>query len=164
MKTRAVLFDRDGVLNVDHDFVCSPDRFEFIEDAAEAVKWLNDQGILAIVVTNQSGIARGLFTQQEYWDFEKWMSEEFLRHGARIDGSYHCPHHPAISGPCECRKPSPGMVWRALADFKLTPSEAILIGDKERDTQAGEAAGVKGFLFKGGSLLKAVKSAVESMG
>lgn len=157
---RAVLFDRDGVLNVDHDFVCSPDRFEFIEGAPEAIKWLNARGILAIVVTNQSGIARGKFTQREYDSFEKWFVEEFARHGAKIDATYHCPHHPSITGNCDCRKPEPGMIIQALLDYQLLPGEAIIIGDKARDVQAGEAAGVRGILFEGGSLLKAVQAAI----
>ena len=164
---RAVLLDRDGVLNVDHHYVNSPDRFQWIEGAPEAVHWLNEQGILVIVVTNQSGIGRGLYSMDAFERFSAWMDSLLAERGARIDAVYVCPHHPTDALPpylvdCECRKPKPGMILQALREHDLRAEEAILIGDKDRDVAAAEAAGVKGIKYTEGNLLDLVQSALAA--
>jgi D-glycero-D-manno-heptose 1,7-bisphosphate phosphatase len=158
----AVLFDRDGVLNEDRGYISRPDQFAWMPGAIEAVKWLNDTGRLVIVVTNQSGIARGIYTEDEYLGFERWIADRLAENGAHVDGWYHCPHHPtagagALTTECDCRKPAPGMVRRALAEWDLRPERCVLIGDKESDIEAAEAAGVRGVLFAGGDLLAVVR-------
>lgn len=163
---RAVLLDRDGVLNVDYHYVCSPEQFDWIDGAPEAIRWLNDHDILALVVTNQSGIARGKFSQEDFGRFMEWMQTQLAEYGARLDGIYVCPHHPTDGVgdylvDCTCRKPKPGLVLQALAEHHLQPGEAILVGDKPRDIEAAEAAGVEGLLFEGGNLLSFLQSRIK---
>lgn len=164
---RAVLLDRDGVLNVDHVYVATEDRFDWVEGAREAVKLLNDRGILAIVITNQSGIARGIFSMAQFDDFMALMQSQLREIDAHLDDVYVCPHHPTegkdeYRRDCDCRKPKPGLIVKALAAHGLQPSEAIMIGDKPRDAMAAEAAGVKGLTFTGGNLLEFVKQALAA--
>lgn len=166
---KAVFFDRDGVLNIDNVFVFSPERFEMMPGAAQTIRTLNERGILALVVTNQSGIGRGIVTEDEYLAFETWVEGQFAAKGARIDRTYYCPHHPehALGDykiDCDCRKPKPGMICRAMAEFGLDPGEAIMIGDHERDIRAAEAAGVRALLFKGGRLDEFVRDLISLSG
>lgn len=160
--------DRDGVLNIDHDYVYRPEEFDWMPDAIEAVRWLNEHGFRTAVVTNQSGIGRGHYTEDEFHFLMKWVQRTLEEHGARLDTYYFCPHHPVMAKPpyrqeCPCRKPNPGMLLQGLRDLDGDPRRSFLIGDKPTDIQAAEAAGVKGFLYKGGSLLTAVRSAVETL-
>lgn len=166
-KKPAVFLDRDGVLNVDYGYVHRPEDFTWVDGAPEAVKWLNDQGYLVIVITNQAGIARGYYTEEEFLRFTDWMNEELRREGAHVDATYFCPHHPAEGyAPyhieCECRKPAPGLVRRALVEWPVNPEESIMIGDQEKDLLAASTAGIRGALFKGGNLLEFVRSLLES--
>lgn len=164
----AVFLDRDGVLNVDHGHVASADRFEWVDGAPEAVKLINDSGALAIVVTNQAGIAKGLYTESGYRDFEAWIDARLAEHGAHLDATYHCPHHPQGIGDlgmvCDCRKPSPGMLQEAIREFGIDPDRAVLIGDRSRDIVAAEAAGVRGVLFEGGDLRHTVARLLDEIG
>ena len=164
---RAIFFDRDGVLNEEVGYLWEIEKFKWVDGAREAIKFCNERGLLAIVVTNQGGIARGLYMAREVDALHNFMQEELARLGAHIDAFYYCPHHPEgvveeFSVACECRKPKPGLILRACQDFKINPSEAILFGDSERDIKAAEAAGLRaGIFFAGGNLLEVVRHHVE---
>ena len=164
---RAIFFDRDGVLNEEVGYLWQVEKFKWVDGAREAIKFCNERGLLTIVVTNQSGIARGLYTAREIEILHAFMQRELAQLGAHIDRFYYCPHHPEgvveeFSVACECRKPKPGMILRACEDFGIKPSEAILFGDTDRDVKAAEAAGLRaGILFAGGNLLEAIRKNLE---
>ena len=164
---RAIFFDRDGVLNEEVGYLWEIEKFKWVNGAREAIKFCNERGLPAIVVTNQGGIARGLYTARHVDALHAFMQEELARLGAHIDAFYYCPHHPEgiveeFSVACECRKPKPGLILRACQDFKINPSEAILFGDSDRDIKAAEAAGLRaGIFFAGGNLLEVVRHHVE---
>jgi len=154
----AVIFDRDGVLNVDHGYVGDVSRFEWIVGAREAVLRVNRAGLLAIVATNQSGVARGLFDEAAVERLHGYIQDELAAAGAHIDAFYTCPFlagapvaryahrdHPD-------RKPNPGMILRAIADWSIDPARAVMIGDKASDMEAARRGGVIGVLFPGGDL------------
>lgn len=158
----AVFFDRDGTLNVDKDYLYRIEEFEWMEDAPQAIRWANQKGFLVIVVTNQSGVARGYFTEDDVLRLHEWMNEDLARAGAHIDAFYYCPHLPngrvdAYAKECNCRKPKPGLIERACVDFDIDKEASIMIGDKPRDVECAEAAGVRGALYEGGSLLQLLK-------
>ena len=159
---RAIFFDRDGVLNEEVGYLYEVEKFKWIDGAREAIKFCNERGILAVVVTNQSGIARGFYTAQNVDALHDFMQKNLAQVGAHIDGFYYCPHHPDFSGECDCRKPKPGLILRACDDFKINPAEAILFGDSRRDIEAAQAANLRaGIFFKGGNLFDAVKNFFE---
>ena len=161
---RAIFFDRDGVLNEEVGYLWEIEKFKWIDGAREAIKFCNERGLLAIVVTNQSGIARGLYTSREVDALHNFMQKSLAEFGAHIDGFYYCPHHPDFSGECDCRKPKPGLILRACEDFKINPAQSILFGDSARDLEAAQAAGLRaGILFTGGNLFEVVKAAVEKL-
>jgi D-glycero-D-manno-heptose 1,7-bisphosphate phosphatase len=153
-KNGAVIFDRDGVLNLDVGFAHRPDQIVWTEGAAEAVRAVNAAGLKALVATNQSGVARGYFDEARVVALHDWMTAELAAAGARIDGFVYCADHP--DAPSERRKPGPGMVLELIAAFDLDPARTVLIGDQARDLEAARAAGIEGVLFAGGSLLEAV--------
>lgn len=159
----AVFFDRDGVLNVDKEYVYRKEDYVWMPGAIEAVKHFNDNGYHVFVVTNQSGVARGYYTEEAVRELHRWMNGELARHGAHIDAFYYCPHHPdhgddAYRQLCACRKPEPGLILQALAEWNVDKEKSLLIGDKESDVAAAEAAGVQGHLFTGGSVLELARS------
>lgn len=164
---RAVFFDRDGVLNVDFGYVIEPSRLAWRPSAPEAVKLLNEQGVLVFVVTNQSGVARGLFGEADVGAFHAHMQAELARLGARIDAFRYCPHHPEGAVPafrrtCVCRKPAAGMVRDLLREYALEPALCHLFGDKPSDLEAAAAAGVSATLVKREDrLLDLVRTALE---
>ncbi len=144
MTNKAVFLDRDGVINVDHGYVYRKEDFEFVDGIFEACRRFQDQDYLLIVVTNQSGIARGMYTEEQFQELTEWMLERFRDQGVDIAKVYHCPHHPDF-GPtkdrhCNCRKPKPEMIKRGLREFQLEPANCIMIGDKVSDMKAAEAA------------------------
>lgn len=144
---RAAFLDRDGVINVDHGYVHRIDQFELIPGVTTALKRLQQAGMRLIVVTNQSGIARGLYGESDYQRLTDHMRSLLLREGIQLDSVYHCPHLPdaaldAYRRECDCRKPMPGMILRGLADFGIDPARSLLFGDKPSDIQAGRAAGI----------------------
>ena len=160
------LLDRDGVLNADKEYLHKPEDVEWISGSRESIAWLNRQGFQVVVVTNQSGVARGYFTEEAVRKLHAWMDAEVKKSGGKIAAFYYCPHLPGASVTqydmeCECRKPKPGMVLKALKDFGVLPCNAFLVGDRPRDIEAAEAAGVKGYLYTGGSLLEFIKSIVH---
>jgi len=166
---RAIFFDRDGVLNEEVGYLWEIEKFKWVDGAREAVKFCNERGLLAIVVTNQGGIARGLYTAREVDALHNFMQEELAQLGAHLDAFYYCPHHPEgviaeFSGVCDCRKPKPGLILRACKDFGVNPSQAILFGDSDRDVKAAEAAGLRaGIFFTGGNLFEVVRRHVEGV-
>ena len=159
---RAIFFDRDGVLNEEVGYLYEIEKFKWIDGARDAIKFCNERGILAVVVTNQSGIARGFYTAQNVDALHDFMQKNLAEVDAHIDGFYYCPHHPDFSGECDCRKPKPGLILRACDDFKINPAEAILFGDSRRDIEAAQAANLRaGIFFEGGNLFDAVKNFFE---
>lgn len=154
---KLALLDRDGVLNVDVGYACRPDQIQWIPGALAALARLRNQGIQVAVVTNQSGVARGMYTESDVEALHAWMGEQASGSGGRIDAFYSCPFHPEAEivvyrRQHPDRKPAPGMIYRALKDFDVQPDEAFLIGDRDSDIAAARAAGVEGHLFAGGSL------------
>lgn len=153
----AVFFDRDGVLNVDRDFVYKVADLEWIDGAMDAVRWCNAQGYWVFVVTNQSGIARGYYSEADMHIFHQHMQDCLSIQSAHIDAFSHCPHHPQGTVPrytqdCACRKPKAGMIRELLASWPVDVGHSLLVGDSPRDLQAAQAAGIKAALFSGGNL------------
>ncbi|MFA6075345.1 MAG: D-glycero-beta-D-manno-heptose 1,7-bisphosphate 7-phosphatase [Negativicutes bacterium] len=150
---RAVFFDRDGVLNVDHGYVYKPDDWQWTPGAIEAIKWCNDNNFLVVVVTNQSGVARGYYTETDVVSLHDWVNEDLRKHNARIDAFYYCPHYPDAKNleyakECACRKPQPGMLLQAIARFDIDADSSIMFGDKPSDIEAATAAGIRGVLVE----------------
>lgn len=159
--------DRDGVLNVDKGHVHTPDEFEWVPGAPEAVRMLNDAGFLVVVVTNQSGIGRGWYGEAEFHALMHWVNAQLAEAGAHVDAVYYCPHHPTealgeYKVQCECRKPNPGMLLRAIKEWQPDLEHSFLIGDSQSDMQAANAAGVLGVLYQGGDLRPVVAAAIAT--
>lgn len=157
-RSKAVFFDRDGTLNVDTGYLHDKADFVWIEGAIEAIKRCRQAGFLVIVVTNQSGVARGYYTERDVNELHEWMNYELAQYGTRIDRFYYCPHHPvatvaAYQKNCHCRKPHTGMIDAACADFNIDRNRSWLVGDRPTDMQTAEAAGLRGILYASGSLL-----------
>ncbi|MDO9474398.1 MAG: HAD family hydrolase [Caulobacter sp.] len=154
----AVIFDRDGVLNVDTGYCFDPDKLAWMPGAMDAVARVNRAGAVAVITTNQSGIGRGYYTEDQMHAFHAEMLRQLAAQGARIDKIYFAPHHEDAPearyrvADHPDRKPNPGMLLKALADFAVPPSHAIMIGDKESDMEAARRAGVAGFFYRGGDL------------
>ena len=140
---KALFLDRDGVINVEKDYLYKIEDFEFINGIFELCRYYQKLGYLIIVVTNQSGIARKYYNSEDFEKLTLWMKDRFLSENIKIRDVYFCPHHPEISGDCRCRKPNPGMLIDAKKDFDIDLSKSIIIGDKERDVMAGVNAGLK---------------------
>jgi D-glycero-D-manno-heptose 1,7-bisphosphate phosphatase len=144
---RAVFLDRDGVLNRDRGDVSRPEDFEWMPGVMHALRALRRAGWALVVATNQPGIARGLYGPAEFDNLTAWMHSELARHGITLDAVYHCPHLAdaplaAWRRQCDCHKPSPGMLRRAVRDLGLHLPACVMIGDKPSDIRAGRAAGV----------------------
>lgn len=139
--TGAAFLDRDGTIIRDTEYLRDPEQVELLPGAARAIRRLNDAGIPVIVVTNQSGIARGLLTEQDYERVRMRVDKLIAAEGARIDASYHCPHHPDFSGPCECRKPGIKLYSDAARDHALDPAASWFVGDRIRDVSPGDHFG-----------------------
>lgn len=166
MKAKAVFFDRDGVLNVDVAYLYKISDLRWIEGARDTVAYLTKLGYKIFVVTNQSGIARGYYTVAQMQELHEHMLREIAACGGKIDKIYYCPHHKEgkiaeFTCDCQCRKPKPGMIKQAFAEYSLDKEKSFLIGDGARDVEAAEAAGIRGYLFKGGNLLEFVKGIVD---
>ena len=145
-KRRAVFVDRDGTINLEKEYLHTPDEFEFIPGAPEAIRILGEAGFLVIVVTNQSGVARGYYGEEDVLRLHRYMDELLAREGAKVDAYFYCPHHPDNGAgkyriECACRKPLPGMLLQAAAELGVNLSESWMIGDKMADIEAGSAAG-----------------------
>lgn len=142
---KAAFFDRDGTINVDVHYLHRPEDLRFIDGMPQFIKKWNDWGYKVIVVTNQAGIARGYYTEEDMRALHRYMNERLAEYGAHIDAFYFCPHHPDFTGPCHCRKPEPGMIEAAIREFDLDPAQCILFGDQPWDVEAANACGIKGY-------------------
>ncbi|HJP84516.1 MAG TPA: HAD family hydrolase [Gemmatimonadaceae bacterium] len=143
----AVFLDRDGTVIEDAHYIKSADQVRLLPGAAPAVKRLNDAGISVIVATNQSGIARGIFTVQDYETVRKRFEQLLAENGAHIDASYYCPHPPVDPPQCNCRKPGTMMFEQAISDFGLRAKEVAYIGDRWRDVVASKKLGGRGIMI-----------------
>lgn len=144
---KALFLDRDGIINVDHGYVYKIEDFEFMPNIFNVCKKASDKGYELIVITNQSGIARGKYSIAEFEKLTQWMKDKFTEKGIIIRDVYFCPHHPTkgineYADLCKCRKPEPGMIIKAAKEHKINLLESIFIGDKVSDIQAAQAAGI----------------------
>jgi len=151
-KRPAAFLDRDGVLNVDNGYVHRPEQLEWIVGAPEAVRLLNEAGYYVIVITNQSGVARGYFDEAAVRQFHAHMQDVLHGHGAHIDAFYYCPHHPEgtvkeLAVRCSCRKPNPGMLEQAAREWPIDLGRSFFIGDKDGDMAAAAAFNIRGIKF-----------------
>ncbi len=165
MANKAVFFDRDGTLNVDIHYLHRPEDFEWIPEAKEAIKYVNDHGYLAILVTNQSGVARGYYPESDVRLVYDWMNEQLAAVGAHLDALYYCPHHPTGTVPeytrvCTCRKPSPQLINDACVKYHIDKQQSYFVGDTDTDMKCAANAGIKAVRYQGGSLLQAIKSSI----
>ena len=146
--TSAVFLDRDGVINVDHGYVSTWERFEFLPGVPDALRTLQDAGYLLIVVSNQSGIGRGYYGEADVESLNQAVAQHLgSTVGVTLSEFYHCPHHPTeaegeFRRQCDCRKPAPGMIRQAVLDHGIDLKTSLLVGDKDSDIEAGRAAGV----------------------
>ena len=140
---KAVFLDRDGVVNEDFGYVGKIEDFKFKDGIFELLKLLQDLGYALFIVTNQSGIARGYYSKEDFLKLSEWMIEELKKRDLFIKDIEYCPHHPDITGECECRKPKPGMILNLAKKYNITLKDSILIGDKLSDIEAGKNVGIK---------------------
>lgn len=143
----AIFLDRDGTINIDHGYVSEIDDFIFIDGVIEALAELKKMGFALVLITNQSGIARGKFTEEQFLQLTEWMDWSLADRGVDLDGIYYCPHHPTegigeYQQQCECRKPMPGMLLAAQKELHIDMARSYIVGDKIDDLKAGIAAGV----------------------
>ena len=148
MKRPAVFIDRDGTISEEVGYVNHPSRYKVFPYSAEAVRLLNDAGWLAVLVTNQAGVARGYFTEDVIGAVHGSLEQELARGGARLDGVYYCAHHPSVGEPpyrldCDCRKPKPGLVRRAAADLDADLASSWMVGDRYSDVEMARNAGLR---------------------
>jgi D-glycero-D-manno-heptose 1,7-bisphosphate phosphatase len=151
----AVFTDRDGVINEEVEYLSDPGQLRLIPDAARAIRQLNLLAVPVIVITNQAGIARGYFSEAEVTAVHDRLAQLLDQEGARIDRFYYCPHHPSAGQPpyqanCECRKPNPGLLLQAAADFSLDLTRCYIVGDQFSDIEAGWRAGCQAILVQTG--------------
>lgn len=143
---RALFLDRDGILNVNHGYVHTPEATEWVPGVFDLTAAAHRAGHLLVVVTNQAGIARGYYTRAQFEAYTRWVHAQFAAAGAPLAATYYCPHHPAGIGAlgveCHCRKPQPGLLLRAAADFGIDLGASLLLGDSPSDIGAADAAGV----------------------
>jgi histidinol-phosphate phosphatase family protein len=143
----AVFLDRDGTVMEDAHYIKSPDQVRLIPGAAAAVKRINDAKVPVIVVTNQSGIGRGMFTVKDYEAVKNRFESLLAQDGAHVDASYYCPDHPSVTGPSRCRKPATKMFEDAIRDFDLDPVKVAYVGDRWRDVAASRKLGGRGIMI-----------------
>lgn len=157
---KAVFLDRDGVINFERGYTHRLEDFVILPDLIEVLQLLQQKGYLLIVVSNQSGIAKGLYKQSEVEILHKFMLDEFTKNGIKLSEIYYCVHHPDVSK-CICRKPDSLFVEKGLARFNIDAKKSYFIGDKERDTEAAEKAGVKGILIEANISLKTILNQIN---
>jgi D-glycero-D-manno-heptose 1,7-bisphosphate phosphatase len=148
VRNKAVFFDRDGIINIDKGYVSDSDDFEFVDGIHALIRHINSKKLQCIVVTNQSGIARGMYSVEQFKRLTQWMLDTLLSDAAIIDDVYFCPHHPSAGDTsntrkCICRKPQPGMLFFASVEHDIDLTQSIMIGDSERDIEAAIIANLK---------------------
>ena len=140
-KTKKIAFlDRDGVVNADLGYVHSVKKFNLCKGFVKGAKYLLSQNYELVIITNQAGIARGYYTQEDFIQFSNWIYSFLKKMGVTISSTYYCPHHPDFTGGCDCRKPKPQMIIDALNCYRVSPNDCLLIGDKNSDMEAGKSA------------------------
>jgi len=146
-KNKAVFLDRDGVLNREMgDYVCRFEDFHLL-DNFDTLKTLQDHGYLLLVATNQGGLAKGWYTEDELAKMHAHLIDTYQQNGVVINDIFYCPHHPDFTGECNCRKPKPGLLLQGIERYNLDPALSYFIGDRERDIEAATAAGITGILI-----------------
>jgi len=165
---KVAFLDRDGVINIDYGYVVIREQFKFSDGVFTACRLLRDLGYKLIVVTNQSGIARGYYSEQDFLDLNKWMCEQFTKQDVPLLDVFYCPHHPQAVIPhyrqiCRCRKPSPGLIEQACDKYPIDIEKSIMIGDRKSDMQAAQAGGVGKFylLSKEGVIQKGLEVSAQ---
>lgn len=142
MTTKALFLDRDGTINVEKHYLWRVEDFEFREGIFQLTGEYYTKGYLIFVITNQAGIARGKYTEEDLGVLHRWMTQQFRNRGILITEIAYCPHHPDVTGACECRKPRPGMILRLLEKYGVDAGASLLVGDKMSDIMAGLSAGI----------------------
>jgi D-glycero-D-manno-heptose 1,7-bisphosphate phosphatase len=155
MKRRAVFIDRDGTISEEVGYINHLSRFRLFPYASSAIKHLNQNGWLAIVITNQAGVARGYFSEDTIHAVHNAMTNELKRTGAQLDAIYYCAHHPAVGElpyrlDCDCRKPKPGLISRAVKDFDINLEESWMVGDRYSDVELARNAGINSMFVMSG--------------
>jgi D-glycero-D-manno-heptose 1,7-bisphosphate phosphatase len=148
---RAAFLDRDGTIIDDVSFISRPDQVRLRPGAAEAIALLNENDVVVVVITNQSGIARGYFSVADYEAVRDRLDAVLAAHGARIDASYYCPHHPSVSGPCDCRKPGRLLFDEAIASLEIDAERSMFAGDRTRDITPARLYGGRAYLVPASS-------------
>lgn len=143
---KAAFFDRDGTINVNTGYLYEIEKFKFIEGIPELIKKYNNDGYKVIVITNQAGIAKRYYTEEDMHKLHRHINFELEKIGAKIDAFYFCPHHPDFTGECNCRKPKTGMVEQAILEFNINVKESVFYGDKASDMEVARKCGIKGVL------------------
>ena len=146
---RALFLDRDGIINIDLKYVGKIENFVFEKGIFDLVKSANFFSYKVIVVTNQSGIGRGFYSEKDFFLLTKWMKEQFALNDGYIDKVYFCPHHPKFSEPCTCRKPATGLLEQATKDFKILKEGSVMVGDKEGDIICANNFGIRSIQLSG---------------
>ncbi|MSR36585.1 MAG: HAD family hydrolase [Gemmatimonadetes bacterium] len=146
----AVFLDRDGTVIADADYLADPERLELIPGADDAIRRLREAGLAVVLVTNQSGIARGLYSEADYHAVAARLESVLRAADAAPEGTYFCPHHPDFDGPCDCRKPGTGLYLRAAREHDLDPAASWYVGDKLTDVLPARALGGRGILVRTG--------------
>ena len=145
MGTKAIFLDRDGVINDGSlYYTYRISDFKFNDGLFEGLRMLRDAGFIFVVITNQAGVAKGLYSERDVEALHQYMCDELRKQGIEIAGVYYCPHYPEISGPCECRKPGTLLIERAIKEFNIDRTQSFLIGDGSRDIEVAERAGITG--------------------
>ena len=144
---KAFFLDRDGVINIDGDYVSTIENFKFIDGVFDACRIILSQGYKIIVITNQSGIGRGFYTEEQFLGLNHWMLHKFQEEGIDVTDVYFCPHHPTgalnpYRVDCDCRKPKPGMILKAKEQHNIDLKESVLVGDRHSDIASGKSAGI----------------------
>ncbi len=167
MPNKAVFLDRDGVINNDegHYYIYRPEDFILNKGIIEGLKMLKDSGFMLIIVSNQGGVAKGIYTEEDVKRVHEKMQDDLAGYTLKLDAVYFCPHHESVSD-CECRKPKPGMILKAIQEYSIDPKSSYLIGDSQRDIEAGNRAGLKqSFLIeKNSSIVPECKQITETKG
>ncbi len=157
----ALFLDRDGVINIEKNYLYKQEDFEFIDGIFELGDYFQKEGYTIVIVTNQSGICRGYYSEEEFKKLTRWMEAEFAKRGIKIAKTYHCPHHPDFTGSCSCRKPEAGMFLQAQKDFSLDLPKSVMVGDKPSDIEAAKRAGVEECYLYDGKEVASLKDIIK---